>query len=91
MDRNNSIFKTLALITQIGISIMTPVFLLLFIGIVLKNKFNIDIIIFLIILGIISGIRNAYELIKAYLKSEDNTENKESELLKKHKDYISNK
>ena len=40
----HSVYKALILITQIGISIMVPIFLLLIIGNVLKSKFNIDLV-----------------------------------------------
>ena len=89
MNNTNEVFKTLTLITQIGISIMTPIFILVFVGVVIKNKFNIDLIIISIVLGVIVGIRNAYMLIIGYLKSKSNNKI-ESELIKKHKNYISN-
>lgn len=89
MNNSNEVFKTLTLITQIGLSIMTPIFILLFVSIFIKNRLNIDFIIISIIFGVIVGIRNAFMLIIGYLKSKSNIKN-ESELIKKHKNYISN-
>ena len=86
----HSVYKALILITQIGISIMVPIFLLLIIGNVLKSKFNIDLVLILIIIGLIVGVRNAVYLIKNYL-NEDNYNDSESELKEKHKKYVENK
>ena len=88
----SSVYKTLALITQIGISIMVPIFLMLIIAIIIKDKLNIDLIIPFLIIGVIVGIRNAVLLITNFLKDE-NMSNKddESELVKKHQKYIDSK
>ena len=79
------VFKTSMMILQVGISMMTPIFLLLVCGIILKNKFNIDLILIFIIIGVIVSFRNTYILLKQFIN--DNSE-KESELLKKHKKNI---
>lgn len=86
----HSVYKALILITQIGISIMVPIFLLLIIGNILKSKFNIDLVLILIIIGLIVGVRNAVYLIKNYL-NEDKYIDSESELKEKHKKYVENK
>ena len=88
----NSVYKTLALITQIGISIMVPIFLMLIIGIIIKDRFNTNLLIWFIIIGVIVGIRNTIILISNFLKDDRMTnKNDESELTKKHKKYIENK
>ena len=88
----SSVYKTLTLITQIGISIMVPIFLMLIISIVIKNKFNIDLILCFIIIGVIVGIRNTVVLIKNFLRNDESTEKyKESELVKKHEEYMKSK
>ena len=84
---NKQVFKTWIMILQVGISMMAPIFLLLVISIVLKNKFNIDLVLLSIIIGVIVGFRNTYILLKQFLK--DDSKTKESELLKKHKSNIS--
>ena len=84
---NKQVFKTWIMILQVGISMMTPIFLLLVISVVLKNKFNIDLVLLSIIIGVIVGFRNTYILLKQFLK--DDSKTKESELLKKHKENIS--
>ena len=88
---NNKIMKTLVLITQVGFSLMIPVFLLLIISILIYEKFNIDFRVLFIVVGILAGFRNAAMLIYGYLKSiEDDNKNVESELLKKHKKKFDN-
>lgn len=60
--------KNIILITQIGISMMVPIFVGVFIGRYLDNKFNLRFctLIFLF-LGIITGMRNVYQIVKKYL------------------------
>lgn len=88
----SSVYKTLTLITQIGISMMVPIFLMLIISIVIKNKFNIDLILCFVIIGVIVGIRNTVVLIKNFLRNEESTEKyNESELVKKHEKYMKSK
>lgn len=91
MKKRNKILKTLSLINQIGLSILVPIFLMVFVGIFLKNKFNFDIVIICLILGILAGIRNAYMIIIGYLKSEEKDLDNESELLLKHKKLLEEK
>ena len=88
----SSVYKTLALITQIGISIMVPIFLMLIISIFIKNNFKIDLVLWFVIVGVVVGIRNAVVLITNFL-NEDKMSNieEESELVKKHKKYIDSK
>ena len=76
------VYKTFALIMQLGLSILVPMLILLFIAIKIKNTFNIDLILIFIIMGLLSGIRNCYVIIKLYFKSID--KNVESELIKKN-------
>lgn len=62
MKNRKNVYRTLALITQLGISMLVPVFLCTFLGIFIENKFQISIVVPLIILGILAGGRNAYKL-----------------------------
>ena len=84
---NSKILKNLVLITQFSVSMLVPIFGLLFIGLIIREKFNIDIVLICLIVGVFSGFRNAFVLILQYAKqNEKNTG--ESELLKK---YMKNK
>ena len=65
---DNKVWKTLVLITQVGLSILVPIFFLVWIGVIIKNKFSVDLILFLLILGVLVSIRNAYKLIKPFIE-----------------------
>jgi len=56
--------KMLSLITQIGISMMTPIFLCIFVGYKIDERFNTSFTIIFLILGFLAGIRNCYILLK---------------------------
>ena len=64
MKNNKSVYTTLALISQLGISMIVPIFLCTFIGVKLDEKYGWSITIPLIVTGVLAGIRNVYALLK---------------------------
>ncbi|MBQ7743496.1 MAG: AtpZ/AtpI family protein [Lachnospiraceae bacterium] len=82
------VFKTWTLVLQLGISILVPIFLLVALGYILREKLNIDVMLICIILGVLVGVINTYAIIKNYLKMMDSSKNKESELMKKHRNSL---
>ena len=68
MKKKKTIFKTFSLISQLGISVITPVVLCTIIGLKLEDKFSIPLTIPFIILGILAGGRNAYTLVAQVIK-----------------------
>ena len=80
----SDVFKSWALVLQLGISMMVPILLLVALAYFLKSKFGIDLMLAFVIFGVLVGIRNVYVILKNYLNTMDNNKNKESELLKKH-------
>ena len=58
------VYQTLALISQLGISMIAPVILCTVLGVYLDEKFSISLTIPLIILGILAGGRNVYVLVR---------------------------
>ena len=64
MKRKKSLFKIIGLVSQLGVSIVVPVFLCTFLGMFLDKKFSISITVWLIVLGVLAGARNAYYLLK---------------------------
>lgn len=64
MKNRKGVYTTLALISQLGISMLVPVFLCTFIGVKLDEKFGTSFTIPLIILGILAGARNVYVLVQ---------------------------
>lgn len=81
------VYTTLSLILQLGISILVPIFLLTILGLFLKSKFNFDILILLIILGVLAGFRNVVVILKNYLKMMDKGEG-DSEIALKMKKIL---
>lgn len=57
------VVRTMALISQVGISMMVPIFMMLFLGIWIESRFGISITLILIILGMAAGFRNCYILL----------------------------
>lgn len=76
MSKNKGIARGLAMITQVGISMMVPIFLCVAIGIILDKKLNARYftIIFLI-LGILAGARNTYVMIMSNVRMDSKNMN----------------
>lgn len=64
MKNKKGVYTALALISQLGISMLVPVFLCTFIGVKLDEKFGTPFTIPFIILGILAGARNVYVLVQ---------------------------
>lgn len=77
MGYKRSVFRTFALISQLGISIVTPVLLCTFFGAWLEEKVAYPVFIPLLVIGIFAGLKNAYHLVQQVRKEEEN-ERKES-------------
>lgn len=77
---NKDAYANFALITQLGISMIVPIFLLLALGIYLENRFEIFATIPCLILGVLAGCRNTYMLaMKANRRSDSEKEKKNDE------------
>ncbi len=75
MKYNRDVYKSLMMITQLGISMMTPIFLCVLLGIFLDKKFGTSLTVILLFIGMLAGGRNTYMLAMKFV---DKTE-KESE------------
>lgn len=64
MKLNKESMKNFAMITQVGISMLAPIILCVFIGYWLDNKFGWYTVIPLLILGILAGGRNTWILLR---------------------------
>lgn len=64
MGHKKKVYTTLALISQLGISMIVPIFLCTFVGVKLDERFDLSVTIPLIVCGILAGIRNVYALVK---------------------------
>lgn len=70
MALKKEIIRTLALITQVGLSMLAPVLLCILLGIFIQKQFSVDLMLLWIILGILAGCRNSWKLLSQILKSD---------------------
>ena len=78
MKNNNDVKKGIIMITQVGLTMLVPIFLCIFIGYQLDHYFQTEfwLLIFLI-LGIMAAFRNVYVLTKQFYakdKAREDTE-----------------
>lgn len=67
MKADKKVLKSFVLITQIGITMVVPIFLCLFIGIKLDEWLKTNFIVVIgIILGILAAFRNVYVMTKQF-------------------------
>ena len=71
MKYKKSVYKSLAMITQISIHMLVPIFLCSFLGIFIDRKFDTYFVIPLFILGAMAGFRNVYVSVKAIYDSKE--------------------
>ena len=68
MKNKQKIFRAYVMISQLGISIIVPILLCTGLGYWLKDKTSFPVFLPLIVLGVASGVRNAWVLLRQYLK-----------------------
>ena len=71
MKDNKSVAKSLTMISQVGISMLVPIFLCCMLGMFLEKNLGWPAFIPMFILGALAGMRNVYVLISAIYKEED--------------------
>lgn len=79
MHYKKSVFRSLAMITQLGLCVITPVFLCVFIGYQVDSHLGGSVMIPMVILGVLSGGRCAWGMAKRTLEQEK----KEDERIRK--------
>ena len=80
----SEVFKSWALVLQLGISVLVPIFLMIVFAYIIKEYFKIDLMLLFVILGVLAGVRNVYVILKNFLATMDTNRSKESELMKKY-------
>ena len=81
MHYKKSVFRSLAMITQLGLCVITPVFLCVFIGYQVDSHLGGSVMIPMVILGVLSGGRCAWGMAKRTLEQEK----KEDERIRKER------
>ena len=64
MKKRNDVARSLAMVTQLGISMLAPVVLCAFVGNWLDGRYGWSVTAVLLILGILAGVRNTWILLK---------------------------
>lgn len=77
MNFKKDVYRNLAMITQIGLNMLAPIVLCVFIGSWLDEKFGWCTVIPLLILGILAGCRNCYLLLQQLIPKDKKPKEKE--------------
>lgn len=75
MGYKKSVYKSLAMISQVGIAMMVPIFLCCMLGLFLRNKFGIPAFLPLFFVGALAGMRNVYIMLSAIFKEDEKKKN----------------
>ena len=76
MRYKKSVFRSLAMVTQLGLSVITPVLLCIFIGYQIDERFDTKILVPMLILGVLAGGQCAWRLVRATMEQEQNEDEK---------------
>lgn len=78
---NNQVWRMIFLITQIGITILTTIFLSMGIGYLIDRHFGSRLMVWFIILGVFAAFRSAYILIRRFISYNAGNKDAEAESL----------
>lgn len=82
-NENRKVFKALTMISQVGITFITPIGLCTFAGYYIDNHFHTSYcFIILFFLGVLAAFRNVYILTKGFYEKDLKKENEELEYWK---------
>ena len=72
MNRNNNqVWKMIYLITQIGVTMLTTIFLCVGLGYLIDRHFGTSLMVWFIVLGVVAGFRSVYILIRRYIGNDN--------------------
>ena len=90
MSQRKEVVRSFMLISHLGLTVMVPIFMCVIVCIFIDKRFGTSTLVWLLILGIAAGMRNAYILLKGVLN--DNVkEREEAEKLKRERRLNANK
>lgn len=64
MNYKKSVYTTLAMISQVGISMVVPILLCTYAGVWLEGKFDFPFTVIMIVVGVLAGVRNVIAIVK---------------------------
>lgn len=71
MGYKKSVYKSLAMISQVGITMLVPIFLCCMLGLFLEDRFQLPAFVPLFFLGAVAGMRNVYVMLSAIYKEDE--------------------
>lgn len=77
MKYKKSVFRSLSLVTQLGLSVITPIFLCIFAGSYIDSHFGLKTMVPLLVVGTLAGGRCAYVLVQRMIAAEKRDDEKE--------------
>ena len=81
--------KSFSMILQLGISVLVPIFLCVFIGVKLDRYLETKFwTILLMVLGILAAFRNVYFMVRTFYRKDLEREQKGHEFIQNEKDYL---
>lgn len=90
-NKDTKVIKSLVMVTQIGISMLVPIFLCAALGVWLNRLFNTQIcFLVLVFLGIGAAFRNVYILTKSFYSEDMKKEHDRLKYIQELKDYSKN-
>lgn len=70
MGYKKSVFQSLAMVTQLGLCVLTPMLFAVFAGNYIDSRYGTKTLVFLLILGTLGGGRGAYMMAKRLIDQE---------------------
>ena len=71
MGYKKSVYKSFAMISQVGIAMLVPIFLCCMLGLFLEEQFSIPAFVPLFFIGALAGMRNVYVMLSAIYKEDE--------------------
>jgi F0F1-type ATP synthase assembly protein I len=81
--KHHEVFSKLYLILQVGITMLTPILICFAAGYLIDRHFGTSLLAFFIIMGILSGYRAVYSLLKSHIKESEKKDEPDKEWIKK--------
>lgn len=79
MNEYNKVLRMLVLISQIGITMLTSIFLCGVVGYLIDEHYGTSVTIFFILFGIVVGYRAVYALIRQFVGKDKKDKHEDSE------------
>lgn len=81
--KHHEVFEKLYLILQVGITMLTPILLCMAAGYFIDRRFGTSLLAYFIIIGVLSGYRAVYSLLKSHIKESKEKDEPDQEWVKK--------